>query len=102
PPLALVTDAALLGTHVDGVVIVARANRTEKGALTYAADQLRNVRAVVLGTVLNDVDSRRDGRYGSRYGMYGYAADAYYGAGDEAGSGAKSTTSRIARFFNRV
>jgi len=74
-----VTDAAVLGTKVDGVVIVARANRTEKGALTYAVEQLLNVRAPVLGTVLNDVDYRRDSRYSSRYGRYGYYYQYYYG-----------------------
>jgi len=78
-PLTIVTDAAVLGTKVDGVVIVARANRTEKGALTYAVEQLQNVRAPVLGTVLNDVDYRRDSRYSSRYGRYGYYYQYYYG-----------------------
>lgn len=78
-PLTIVTDAAVLGTKVDGVVLVARANRTEKGALTYAVEQLLNVRAPVLGTVLNDVDYRRDSRYSSRYGRYGYYYQYYYG-----------------------
>ncbi len=78
-PLTIVTDAAVLGTKVDGVVLVARANKTEKGALTYAVEQLHNVRAPVLGTVLNDVDYRRDSRYSSRYGRYGYYYQYYYG-----------------------
>jgi tyrosine-protein kinase Etk/Wzc len=78
-PLTIVTDAAVLGTKVDGVVLIARANRTEKGALTYAVEQLHNVRAPVLGTVLNDVDYRRDSRYSSRYGRYGYYYQYYYG-----------------------
>lgn len=79
PPLTLVTDAALLGAKADGVLIVARANVTEKGALTYATDQLRKVRAHVVGAVLNDVDFRRDYRYGSSYGKYGYSYRSYYG-----------------------
>ncbi len=78
-PLTIVTDAAVLGTKVHGVVLVARANKTEKGALTYAVEQLHNVRAPVLGTVLNDVDYRRDSRYSSRYGRYGYYYQYYYG-----------------------
>ncbi len=82
-PLTIVTDAAVLGTKVDGVVLVARANRTEKGALTYSVEQLRNVRAPVLGTVLNDVDYRRDSRYSSRYGRYGYYYQYYYGEDGE-------------------
>jgi tyrosine-protein kinase Etk/Wzc len=77
-PLTVVTDAAVLGTKADGVVIVARANVTEKGALTYSVEQLRNVRATVLGTILNDVDYRRDSRYYSTYGKYGYYHHYYY------------------------
>jgi Mrp family chromosome partitioning ATPase len=42
-------------------------------------EQLNNVRAPVLGSVLNDVDFRRDGRYSSSYGRYGYYYQYYYG-----------------------
>jgi capsular exopolysaccharide synthesis family protein len=66
PPLNIVTDAALLGTHADGVIIVARAGITDRMALHYAMEQVRAVRAPLLGTVLNDVDAR-SGRY---YGTY--------------------------------
>ncbi len=77
-PLTVVTDAAVLGTKADGVLLIARANSTEKGALTYAVEQLRNVRATILGSVLNDVDFRRDSRYYSTYGKYGYYYHYYY------------------------
>jgi len=82
PPLNVVTDAAIVGTRVDGVIVVARANTTEKGALAYAADQLRRVRAPVVGAVLNDVDYRRDSRYSKGYGRYGYYHGEYYGEKD--------------------
>lgn len=72
PPLNLVTDAAVLGTNVDGVVVVARAGVTERGALHYALEQLAAVRAPVLGTVLNDIDARNGRYYGSYYGGYDY------------------------------
>jgi tyrosine-protein kinase Etk/Wzc len=81
-PLTVVTDAAVLGTKADGVILVARANATEKGALKYSVEQLRNVRAPILGSVLNDVDHRRDSRYYSSYGKYGYYY-AYYYADEE-------------------
>jgi Mrp family chromosome partitioning ATPase len=77
-PLTVVTDAAVLGTTADGVVLVARANQTEKGSLSYAKEQLAAVRAPVLGAVLNDVDFRRDARYYSGYGKYGYYYHYYY------------------------
>ncbi|MEQ8330602.1 MAG: polysaccharide biosynthesis tyrosine autokinase [Longimicrobiales bacterium] len=72
PPLNLVTDAAILGASADGVVLVARAGATEKGALRYAQEQLEAVRAPISGVVLNDLDySGRGKYYGSGYG-YGY------------------------------
>ena len=72
-PLNLVTDAALLGAHAGAVILVARAAVTDRGALRYAADQLRRVGAPALGFVLNDVDHTREAYYGSEYGShYGY------------------------------
>lgn len=77
-PLTVVTDAAVLGTKADGVLLIARANATEKGALSYSVEQLKNVRATILGCVINDVDFRRDSRYYSTYGKYGYYYHYYY------------------------
>jgi capsular exopolysaccharide synthesis family protein len=71
PPLNIVTDAAVLGTVADGVVIVARAGITEKHALIYASEQLANVHAPLLGAVLNDVDFDSNRYYGI-YGKNGY------------------------------
>jgi capsular exopolysaccharide synthesis family protein len=78
PPLNLVTDAAVLATKADGVVLVGRAGVTTKGALTYAAELLKKVHAPTLGFVLNDFLFRRDSRY-SQYGGYGdYYSYGYY------------------------
>jgi tyrosine-protein kinase Etk/Wzc len=66
PPLNLVTDAALLGTRADGVILVARAGVTEEGSLAFSVDQLERVRAPLLGTVLNGLDERRQEYYGGR------------------------------------
>jgi capsular exopolysaccharide synthesis family protein len=73
PPLNLVTDAAILGTLADGVIVVARAGSTDRGALVHAIGQLEAVRAPLLGTVLNNVDARKD-RY---YGAYAVAGSDY-------------------------
>lgn len=68
PPLNVVTDAALLGTKSDGVVVITRADKTTVTELEYAMLQLMNVRAPVLGIVLNDIDVKAAQRYG--YGSY--------------------------------
>src|SRR5689334_14194490 len=70
PPVNAVTDAALLGSWADGVILIARAGVTERPALAYAVDQLRRVRAPLLGVVLNAIDFRRDSVYDNAYRYY--------------------------------
>ena len=70
PSLMAVTDAAILGNYADGTLLVARANVTEKGAITHCMEQMRQAGTPVLGTILNDVDPKRDSRYGEPYGLY--------------------------------
>jgi tyrosine-protein kinase Etk/Wzc len=65
PPLNMVTDAAVLGRHADGVLVVARAGVTQQGALAYTFEQLAAVKAPVLGSILNDADPQRERHYGS-------------------------------------
>jgi capsular exopolysaccharide synthesis family protein len=77
PPLNLVTDAALLGTYADGVILVSRAGVTARNAVVYAIEQLTTVRAPLLGLVLNDIDQKKEQYYGS-YSAGAHAS--YYGA----------------------
>jgi Mrp family chromosome partitioning ATPase len=46
-------------------------------ALTFAVEQLRHVRAPILGAVLNDIDFHRDAAYDGAYRFYGHR-DRYY------------------------
>jgi capsular exopolysaccharide synthesis family protein len=95
PPLNLVTDAAVLATKADGVVLVGRAGVTTKGALTYASELLKKVRAQALGFVLNDFIFRRDSRY-SAYGGYGDHYSYGYYTPDRR---PKKTSRLLQRFF---
>jgi len=72
PPVNVLTDAALLGSAADGVVVVVRTGRTRIDALRYGLDQLTVAQAAVIGTVLNDIDLRRNG---SDDGSYRYLAE---------------------------
>jgi capsular exopolysaccharide synthesis family protein len=67
PPINVITDAAILATRADGVVLVARAGVTTAAALSFAVEQLHHIRADMLGVVLNDVNLRRDAAYDSSY-----------------------------------
>lgn len=77
PPINVVTNAALIGSHADGVVVVVRSGVTAVQALMFAMEQLRHVRAPVLGAVLNDIDFHRDAAYDGAYRFQGHR-DRYY------------------------
>ena len=49
----LVTDAAVIGSVCDGVLLVAEAGRTDRSILTSAVNELKSARGSVLGIVLN-------------------------------------------------
>jgi len=75
PPILPVTDAAILSRSVDGVVVVARAFSTPKTAARQSVKQLLDVRAHVIGLILNAVElDRSDYR---EYHYY-YKRDGYY------------------------
>ena len=58
-----VTDAAILASRVDGVVLVVKSKATSREQLRQAMDMLADVKASVVGGVLNMVDVRRDRSY---------------------------------------
>jgi tyrosine-protein kinase Etk/Wzc len=91
PPLLAVTDAAVLTTMVDGVVLVIRTERTKRDAVRRALGHIRSVRGRLLGAVLNDVDMRSGAYYGS-YGHYYYS---YYGHERRAGRDARGAVRRL-------
>ncbi|MFN0071719.1 MAG: CpsD/CapB family tyrosine-protein kinase [Chloroflexota bacterium] len=54
PPIGLVSDAAQLAPRCDGVLLVLRAGHTRREASQNAKRQLEQVKARILGVVLND------------------------------------------------
>jgi len=75
PPVIAVTDAAVLSTKVDCVFLVVSSGQTNKDAIVRATTLLENVKARILGAVLNNVDYENN--YGSSYYQYYHY---YYGA----------------------
>jgi tyrosine-protein kinase Etk/Wzc len=55
PPILPVTDAVVLSTRVDGVVLVYQLGRIGRAVLKRAKTHLDNVHAAIRGIVLNDV-----------------------------------------------
>lgn len=68
PPLLPITDATVLSSRVDGVLVVATVRVTSRRHLGRALDLLRQADAATLGLVLNGAGT--EGGYG---GGYGYA-----------------------------
>jgi len=65
PPVVAVTDAAVLGTRVDGVLLVINAGHTRREHAKRAKTQLEKLNIRVVGVVLNGVsaDSALGGYY---------------------------------------
>jgi protein-tyrosine kinase len=55
PPVVAVTDAAVLATKVDGVLLVISAGKTRREYARTAVQRLRQINARLLGTVLTNV-----------------------------------------------
>lgn len=70
PPVLAVTDASILATRVDGVLLVASAGRTKRDDLSTAKSQLEKVNAHVIGAVLTNAETsgRLDYYYGETEG----------------------------------
>ncbi len=76
PPSLLVSDALVVATQVDGVVMIARAGITSKGALRRAREQFQRLGVRVIGAVLNGVKARPGGYYREQYReFYEYASE---------------------------
>lgn len=74
PPLAPVTDAAILTTRADGALVVVGTGKTTFDALGQALASLTRVNAIPLGVVMNRVPTRGAGK-----ASYGYEYRSYYG-----------------------
>jgi succinoglycan biosynthesis transport protein ExoP len=72
PPTLPVTDAAVLATQTDGVLVVTDAGKTRSAAARRAVENLQQVGANVLGAALNRLSPRRSGGY---YYYYHYYAE---------------------------
>ena len=55
PPVMSATDAAVLATQVDGVLLVVSAGETKREQVRNAIERLQKVNANIIGSVLNNV-----------------------------------------------
>jgi capsular exopolysaccharide synthesis family protein len=75
PPTISFTDASILSTMVDGVVLVVHGGRSSRAVVRRAKQQLIDVGAHIFGVVLNNVklDKQHDYYYVGYYSNYYYS-----------------------------
>jgi capsular exopolysaccharide synthesis family protein len=78
PPIGAVTDAAVLATIVDGVILVVHAGKTRRQIVSRGLEQLRHINARVVGVILNNLRVGRIRYYPGYYQYYYYAS--HYGS----------------------
>jgi capsular exopolysaccharide synthesis family protein len=80
PPVALVTDAMLIGQHADATIYVVRQKLTHRSALTFVNEMKNKQQIKHLTILINDVIVPK--YYGYKYGYgYGYGYGKGYGSG---------------------
>ncbi|MDQ2974609.1 MAG: polysaccharide biosynthesis tyrosine autokinase [Acidobacteriota bacterium] len=77
PPVISFTDASILSTMVDGVVLVVHGGKSSRAVVRRAKQQLLDVGANIFGVVLNNVKLETQDYYSGYY-------SSYYGDSDEA------------------
>ena len=75
PPIIGVTDASILASEVDGVLLVVQYRKFPKVISMRAKRMIENTGSHILGVVLNNINIMRDDYY---YYYHSYYADYYY------------------------
>lgn len=77
PPVNVVTDACVIAARMDGALIVARRNVSDRESVSRCVNQMKIAGAKILGFVLNGADLEGRSKYSkNRYNAYRY--DRYY------------------------
>jgi capsular exopolysaccharide synthesis family protein len=80
PPIVAVTDASMISAELDAIALVVKAGQTERSAVDRALDTIRNVKAPIIGAILNGASQESlGGKYAYYYSYYNY----YYHSEDK-------------------
>lgn len=67
PPVIAVTDAQILSQYIDGVLLVVNSGKTHREMAIKAKTMLENVKANVIGVVLNNIMAKVENTYYYNY-----------------------------------
>jgi len=80
PPIVAVTDASMISGELDAIALVVKAGQTERSAVDRALDTIKNVKAPLIGAILNGASQESlGGKYAYYYSYYNY----YYHSDDK-------------------
>ena len=80
PPIVAVTDASMISSEIDAIGLVVKAGQTDKAAIDRALDTISNVKAPLIGAILNGASpDTLSGKYSYYYSYYNY----YYHSGEK-------------------
>jgi capsular exopolysaccharide synthesis family protein len=80
PPIVAVTDASMISSELDAIALVVKAGQTERSAVDRALDTIKNVKAPLIGAILNGASQESlGGKYAYYYSYYNY----YYHSEDK-------------------
>jgi capsular exopolysaccharide synthesis family protein len=73
PPIVAVTDASMISSELDAIALVVKAGQTERSAVDRALDTIKNVKAPLIGAILNGASQESlGGKYAYYYSYYNY------------------------------
>lgn len=94
PPAISFTDASIISTFVDGVILVVHGGRSSRAVVRRARQQLLDVGANIFGVVLNNVKAESHDYYYATGYYSGYYQSAEYYTEDEEGAPAATQSPR--------
>lgn len=73
PPIVAVTDASMISGEIDAIALVVKAGQTPKTAVDRALDMMSNVKAPLIGAIMNSASQESlGGKYAYYYSYYNY------------------------------
>lgn len=63
PPVRNINDGVILSAKADGVILVVRAGKTKRADIVKGYKELEKVKANIVGSVLNAIETRKDKYY---------------------------------------
>jgi capsular exopolysaccharide synthesis family protein len=73
PPIVAVTDASMVSSEIDAIALVVKAGQTDRSAVDRALDTIKNVKAPMIGVILNGANPETlAGKYSYYYSYYNY------------------------------